>query len=258
MYKSNKKYNYKKFGKNCPLIIFIHGAGCDQTFWALLNRYYFFRGYSTLAINFPGHGDNMDKGLKTIDEMANYVKKIVKKYSSKENILVGHSMGSLVCLNVILNKLFDVSKAILIGIAVPMQVNSFLLNLSKENSADAILKMINWSLTDEAKLRGNQLIGLNLPNFINNLMNKTSNRTLFYDLNACNNYIVKEEDMRKIDIPCLIIVGKRDVMTPLKSAYKLCKLLKNSSIEILDSCGHFHIFEKSNEVREVISGYLEN
>ena len=75
MYKINKKYNYKKFGKNSPLIIFIHGAGCDQTFWALLNRYYFLKAYSTLAINFPGHGDNIDKGLKTIDEMANYVKK---------------------------------------------------------------------------------------------------------------------------------------------------------------------------------------
>ena len=48
-----------------------------------------------------------------------------KKILFKENIVVGHSMGSLVCLNVILNKLFDVSKAILIGIAVPMQVNNF-------------------------------------------------------------------------------------------------------------------------------------
>ena len=38
--------------------------------------------------------------FKTIDEMAQYIGKIVKKYSSKKNILVGHSMGSLICLSI--------------------------------------------------------------------------------------------------------------------------------------------------------------
>ena len=80
MLKTEYKYNYKKFNNSSPLMIFIHGAGCDNTFWSLLNRYYFFKGYSVLAINLPGHGDNKDKGLKSIEDMANYVKKIVKKY----------------------------------------------------------------------------------------------------------------------------------------------------------------------------------
>ena len=73
------------------------------------------------------------------------VKKIVKKYSSKKNILVGHSMGSLICLNVI-NKLCNVEKTVLIGVALPMLVSTSLLNMSKKNSSDAILNMINWSL----------------------------------------------------------------------------------------------------------------
>ena len=30
----------------------------------------FLKGYSTLAINLPGHGDNKSKGLSSIDEMA--------------------------------------------------------------------------------------------------------------------------------------------------------------------------------------------
>ena len=43
MTEMNNKYNYKKFSENSPLMIFVHGAGCDNTFWALLNRYYFLR-----------------------------------------------------------------------------------------------------------------------------------------------------------------------------------------------------------------------
>ena len=47
MGKINYKYNYKKFSYS-PLMIFIHGM-VVITFWALLNRYYFFKGYSVLA-----------------------------------------------------------------------------------------------------------------------------------------------------------------------------------------------------------------
>ena len=84
MTKINDKYNYKKFSDKSPLMIFIHGAGCDNTFWSMLNRFYFFKGYSTLAINLPGHGDNKEKGLSSIDDMALYVRKIVKNILQKK------------------------------------------------------------------------------------------------------------------------------------------------------------------------------
>ena len=257
MTKMNNKYNYKKFSENSPLMIFVHGAGCDNTFWALLNRYYFFKGYSTLAINLPGHGDNKSKGLSSIDDMAQYIVKIVKKYSSKKNILVGHSMGSLICLSIILNKLCNAQKVVLIGVAYPMKVSSSLLNLSKENSNDAILNMINWSLPNDSKLRGSHLIGLNLPNLINTLMSKTKDN-LFLDLNACNKYFIDEEVLKKVENSVLIIAGTQDIMTPLKSSFFLDSILKNSSLKTIENCGHFHIHESSNKVRNLINNYIEN
>ena len=257
MTKINDKYNYKKFSDRSPLMIFIHGAGCDNTFWSMLNRFYFFKGYSTLAINLPGHGDNKEKGLSSIDEMALYVKKIVKKYSSKKNILVGHSMGSLICLSIIINKLFNAQKVVLIGVSYPMKVSRSLLDLSKENTSEAILNMINWSLPSASKLRGSHLIGLNLPNFINTLMYKTENN-LFLDLNACNKYTVNDLELKKIENSILIIAGKLDIMTPIKSSYLLNSILKNSSIEIIENCGHFHIHERSDNVRKLINNYIES
>ena len=127
------KYNYKKFSAKSPLIVFVHGAGCDYTFWSMLNRYYFFKGYSTLAINLPGHGDNKEQRLSSIEDMASYIGKIVKKYTSKKNILVGHSMGSLICLSMVMNNLCNIEKTVLIGVALPMLVSTNLLNMSKKN-----------------------------------------------------------------------------------------------------------------------------
>ena len=220
------KYNYKKFSDKSPLIVFVHGAGCDYTFWSMLNRYYFFKGYSTLAINLPGHGDNKEKSYLLSRIWHHYIGKIVKKYSSKKNILVGHSMGSLICLSMVMNNLCNVEKTVLIGVALPMLVSTSLLNMSKKNSSDAISNMINWSLPAESKLRGSHLIGISLPNFINSLMSKNQNN-LYFDLNACNKFIVNEYDLKRIENSFLIISGKLDKMTPLKSSSFLNSKLKN-------------------------------
>ena len=257
MGKINYKYNYKKFSANSPLMIFIHGAGCDNTFWALLNRYYFFKGYSVLAINLPGHGDNKDEGLKSIEEMAKYVEKIVRKFPSKKKFLVGHSMGSLICLSIIQNKLFNAQKVVLIGVALPMLVSKSLLNMSKKNTNDAIVNMINWSLPSDSKLRGNHLIGINLPNFFYTLMSKSASN-LFFDLNACNNFLINEFELKQIKSSFLIIAGKLDKMTTVNKSYFLNNSLKHSHLESIDNCGHFHIHEKPKKVRNLINKYIEN
>ena len=258
MVKISKQHTYKKNKTDSPLIVFIHGAGCDKTFWALLNRYYYFKGYSTLAINLPGHGDDHNKGLPSIDTMTDYVKKIITKFNSKQKILIGHSMGSLISLNLIIKGLKDIKKLILIGTALPMNVSSFLLRLSKKNSEEAIIKMIGWSLPNDSKLRGGHLIGISLPQFIYTLMNKTSNNTLFLDLNACNKFFIEEEKLKKVNTSCLIIAGKQDVMTSFNKSYKLSTFLKNSELKKIDSCGHFHIHEKPDEIRDLISRNIEN
>ena len=73
-------------------------------------------------------------------------------------------MGSLICLSIIINKLFNAQKVVLIGVSYPMKVSRSLLDLSKRKYSEAILNMINWSLPSASKLRGSHLIGLNLPN----------------------------------------------------------------------------------------------
>ena len=89
-------------------------------------------------------------------------------------------------------------------------------------------------------------------------MNKTSNNTLFLDLNACNKFFIEEEKLKKVNTSCLIIAGKQDVMTSFNKSYKLSTFLKNSELKKIDSCGHFHIHEKPDEIRDLISRYIEN
>ena len=156
-----------------------------------------------------------------------------------------------------MHNLFKVDKTVLIGVALPMLVSNSLLNMSKRNSGDAISNMINWSLPTESKLRGSHLIGISLPNFINSIMSKNQNN-LYFDLNACNKFIVNEHDLKRIESSFLIISGKLDKMTPLKSSSFLNSKLKKSYLEVIDDCGHFHIHERSDKVRWLIDKYIES
>ena len=78
-----------------------------------------------------------------------------------------------------------------------MKVSKNFLDLSKENSSEAILNMINWSLPKLLSLEGSHLIGLNLPKLLNTIMYKTANN-LFLDLNACNKYtLLNDLELKK-------------------------------------------------------------
>jgi len=161
-----KKFNYNFNSNKKPLIVFIHGAGCDQTLWSNQNRYYYNKGFSTVAINLPGHGKNNDKALTTVKGMANYITNVLKETVHKKFILISHSMGTLISIYLAFNKILNITKMILIGSSLPMKVSSYLLEISRKDQAFAINNMINWSLPGSSGLYGSQIIGMRLQNYL--------------------------------------------------------------------------------------------
>ena len=151
MNNSQLKVYYKKNTGKSPLIIFIHGAACDHTLWLYQTRYFFNKNFSVISMDLPGHGKNSSKPLNSIKELSNLIKKLIKRLPNKEIYLVGHSMGSLICLETSLANFKEIKKIFLIGTSYPMQVNKSLLLKSKTDQDLAIKDMITWSLSDQIK-----------------------------------------------------------------------------------------------------------
>lgn len=256
MIKTKLKLYYKRHVKNSPLIIFIHGAACDHTIWLYQNRYFFNRNFSTILVDLPGHGNNRNKPLSSIKAMSNLVIDMIKKLNHKEIYLVGHSMGSLICLDLLVSEANLIKKAALIGISYPMQVNNKLLNKSKIFQDLAIDDMINWSLTDNIKLNGSNLIGLNLPNLINVVMNNSKKGLLYKDLLACDQFFLKENQIKNLNTPLTLISGEKDIMTPMKSLKNFHNIIPNSNLEIIKSVGHFHTLEEPVKINNIIENYF--
>ena len=53
---------------------------------------------NVFAIDFPGHGNSEGESLKTIEEMAEWLNKVINKLGANKVTLVAHSQGCLVAL----------------------------------------------------------------------------------------------------------------------------------------------------------------
>jgi pimeloyl-ACP methyl ester carboxylesterase len=58
---------------------------------------------------------------------------------------------------------------------------------------------------------------------------------LYNDLKACHEYV---SDFANVKCPVLLVLGKRDVMTPPRSAQALKEILKTSKTKIVELSGH--------------------
>ncbi len=63
----------RDFDPDKPVLIFLHGAGFDQSVWNQQSRYFAHRNHSVLAVDFPGNGRSTGKAPAEIGELADWV-----------------------------------------------------------------------------------------------------------------------------------------------------------------------------------------
>ena len=71
---------------------------------------------------------------------------------------------------------------------------------------------------------------------------------LFNDLAACNAYKGALGAAAKVKAPTTLILGERDMMTPLKSGRQLASEIAGSTEIVLAGAGHMSMAERPEEV----------
>lgn len=66
-----------------------------------------------------------------------------------------------------------------------------------------------------------------------------------------------EEDLQKIKVPCLIIWGKNDKITPQHVGEKFHALIAGSQFVLVDECGHAPMMEKPEEFNIFLTEFLD-
>ena len=81
-------------------------------------------------------------------------------------------------------------------------------------------------------------------------------RTLSWEQNICDKFDVMDK-MSLIKIPCLIICGKDDKLTPPKYAMYFNDKIEVSELVLIDEAGHIVMLEKPKEVNQAIKEFIK-
>ena len=132
------------FDPKKPTLVFVHGAGLDHSLFGLQSRYFGYHGRNVLALDLPGHGRSEGPPLKTVEEMADWVSRVMEVLKVKKATVVGHSMGALVALELAARHPDQTERIAFCSVAFPMKVSEPFLEAARTNNYDAFDMHTIW------------------------------------------------------------------------------------------------------------------
>lgn len=229
-------------------IVILHGWQGDRQRWQPLIKL-LKRHCQVIAPTLPGFESELKKAWNTQD-YANWFKDYLNKRQLKNIILIGHSFGGQIATQFIASNPQLVSKLILI------------------NSAGIRSKITLKKVTFGIMAKVGKIIFIIPPLifirvFARKLLYKAAREGDYFKASPMMRRTLKKivtDDQRnnfaKINIPTLIIWGKRDKITPLKDGRIINQLIPNSNLKILFFAKHSPQYTHSKLVAKHITNFI--
>lgn len=233
-----------------PPILLIHGAGGSHLHWAPEIRR--LNGFKVIALDLPGHGKSEGIGRQSVADYVEAVQDFMDVMDLPAAVIVGHSMGSAIALQLALDAPERVLGLVIVSGGSRLRVNSSIM----ENAADSAtfplaVKNINeWAFSANADPRLRELAAQRMEK-------ETRPTVLHGDFLACNDFDARER-IQEIAKPTLIICGTDDKMTPIKHSLALQEQIKDAKLVEVEEAGHMIGLEKPHEVAEALQSFVDH
>lgn len=234
------------FKNDRPTLVMIHGAGGTSQVWQgqihLLDPF-----LNTLALDLPGHGTTKGKGKDRIEEYADWLVKALDTLFEAPVFLMGHSMGGAIVQEVALRATVRLEGIILVGTGSSLRVAPALLEDLSKDSEKAIDRIISLAYSPQADP---QLLKQGIQ-----IMKEAGSKVLRGDFLACNGFD-RTDRIQTISLPCLVICGAKDRLTPPKVCETLHEQISKSEFKVFPSSGHMVMIEAYDSFNECVKGFV--
>lgn len=239
-----------------PTVVFVHGAGLDHSSFGLQSRYFGYHGRNVLALDLPAHGRSEGPPLKSIEAMADWLAEVLEKTNTPTASIVGHSMGSLVTLEFAARHPEKAERIVFIGVAFPMKVAAPFLEAAKADDHSAFDMHTIWGHAAQAPLTANPNPGMWMYGDALARLERLAPGVLHAGLKACNDYAAGFDSAAKVKCPALLLIGKRDMMTPPRAAQALLERIPGCKIVALEGSGHTLMAEAPDATLDALIEFI--
>lgn len=253
---------YEYFQENTPkgTIVFLNGVMASTDSWDDYVNFFREMGYSILLHDFRGQlkSAKPDEDISFDDHLED-LSELLKRLGIDKVILAGTSYGGEVALCFSVKYPEMVSKIIVIDSVSELNslmetaISSWITAAKTGNGASFYKHALPWLYSSSfikknmkmLKEREDRMAGIPEEYYAGQIrLYKT-----FLSLNITS-------ELQKITCPALIICGENDILKPPSFSRIIAGKIKESELFIIPDCGHVAIFEKPEELKTLISGFL--
>lgn len=226
--------NYTVLGDGIN-VVFLHGWGGDASaFLFVAERLKTFA--KSIVVDFNGFGKTPEPDRPySVGDYAGEVLSVLEKEGVEKAIIVGHSFGGRVAME-IAAKFPDVASGLVL-------VDSA--GIKPRRNPTYYIKIAIHKLMKKLGMKG--LKGSNDYRVLSLIMKETFKKVVSYD----QSYLLKD-----ISVPTAIFWGKKDKDTPLYMAKKLSKNIKDSSLFLLDG-GHYAYVDDLEKFVSILTVFVQ-
>ncbi len=259
------RIHYQEKGTGTPLLL-LHGFTSSTYSWKDVFEP-LSQTFRVIAVDLKGFGfSGKPDGDYSRRAQAALIAHLLDYFKIEKAWLCGNSMGGEIALNVALINPQRVAGLILIdsgGVKVSgsgslapgyllIPVVGRVLTALSLTSDKLVRQGLEKSFFDRAKVTDERV-----ANYYRPLQTRAGQLAALRARTQAADFPI-EQDLSQINVPTLIIWGAQDALIPLEAGIKMSKLIKNSKLVILDSCGHLPQEEMParvvDEVRPFIAG----
>jgi 3-oxoadipate enol-lactonase len=242
---------YEISGNNAgPKMILIHGLFLNADCWKFQLEE-FEKDFNILRFDLRGHGrTTKPKKRFTIRNYVDDMKELIDHLGWTEELyIVGHSLGGMIALVYTLENPSQVKKLVV--------ADSFCF-ISQEAITDVLGRVNNNKIENFAigiSVRGLIPYDEEVAQFVAKLVTDHMTKKDCLTATAASAGFNICENLKNLQQPTLILVGKKDITTPVWASEMIHEWLPNSELIIIPEAGHLTILDHPKEFNELVLNF---
>jgi pimeloyl-ACP methyl ester carboxylesterase len=249
--------HYKDEGKG-TVVVLLHGYLESMYVWDEFSTE-LSKNYRVFSIDLPGHGQSEPfKDEITMEDMAAAVHFVLQQNQVEHAVIVGHSMGGYVSL-AYAQKYWSMVEGLCLFHSTPFadtrekkENRQREIELVKQGKKDAVLS------TNIPKMYSNDNLDKMCKELeiSKNIAFKTSEKGIIAALRGMMARVDRSEFLENLDIPFLLILGKKDNYIPYDGILEKIKLPDNAKVVTLENSGHMGFIEEKEKSLKAIRDFV--
>ena len=231
--------NYIDYGEGENAIVLLHGWGQNIEMMKPVGDR-FKKNNRIIIVDLPGFGmSDEPNSIWTLNDYVECVRELLEELKVKKLILIGHSFGGKISL--LYASKYNVEKLVLFGSPFKQEIKK----LSLKTKVLKFLKKI--PLLNKLEGFAKKHIGSTDYRNASDTMRKIMVEHVNLDI---------EEEVKKIEVPTLLVWGTMDSEVPVERAYELEKIMKDAGVVTYEGCSHYAYLERLEQTIKVLKSFI--